>query len=207
MKFDPTDSVKFDIDFTTKALVVTPIELKGEITEEIEYFDAGIWKAWKKGDRTGFPMDPRLTHFVYRQPRYYFGETFYARKLHSLGFLCWQERYQLFKPVKPSSRFYLYSEEIASLLGKKRFLQLKMLNERVDFSPVSPDIVAFHPEHRSWAFFEVKMPLDKIRNNQIRSLALLKHVLSARVGIIRFMPNGKTRAPLTYQYSFMLARN
>jgi hypothetical protein len=76
-------------------------------------------------------------------------------------------------------------------------LSFRELKKRADFSPVNPDIAAFHPEHRSWGFFEVKMPQDKICNNQIRSLALLKHVLSVRVGIIRLVPNGKARAPLT----------
>lgn len=187
-----------------RVLAVTHTEFKGEITEEIKHFDPAMWEAWKKGVRTGFPMDPRLAHFAYRQPRYYFGETLYVRELLSQGFICWQERYQLFRPVQPSSRFYFYSAEIASLLGKKRFFQLHKLHERADFSPVNPDIVAFHPEHRSWAFFEVKMPQDKIRNNQVCSLAILSHFLLGRVGIIRFIPNGKTRAPATYQYTFTL---
>lgn len=60
---------------------MTHTEFKGEITEEIEHFDPAMWKAWKKGVRTGFPMDPRLAHFAYRQPRYYFSETLYVREL------------------------------------------------------------------------------------------------------------------------------
>lgn len=99
---------------------------------------------------------------------------------------------------------YFWGWKCASLLGKKRFHLLQTLRERVVFSPVNPDIVAFHPEQQKWAFFEVKMPQDKIRNNQVCSLALLEHFLNADVGIIRFMPDGKTKVPETYPYRFMV---
>jgi hypothetical protein len=179
-------------------------EIKGEITETVKYYDPAQWEAWKKGDRTGFPMDPRLAHFVYRQPQYYFGETLYVRELLKQGFLCWQERYQLFRPVPPSSQYYLYSEEIASLMGKRKFNQLHKLKERIDFSPVNPDVVAFHPVDQLWAFYEVKMSHDEVRNNQVHSLALLRHFLEAQVGVIRFLPTGKAKRSATYEYSLLL---
>ena len=161
------------IPFGESLNMMTAIEIKGEITETIETYDPAEWIAWKKRIRTGFPLDPRLAHFVYKQPKYYFGETFYVRKLLGQGFICWQERYQLFQPVKPSSKYYLYSMEIASLMDKKRVRQLHELQGRTP-RLANPDIVAFHPEHSRWAFFEVKMPDDNIRANQVHGLAVLK---------------------------------
>jgi hypothetical protein len=180
------------------------IDVHGEITETVEYYDPSEWEAWKKGNHDNFPWDPRLAHSTYQQPGYYFGETHHVRKLLTEGFVCWQERYKLFETLDPKSRYYLYSEEIASLMKPEQVTELRHVRGRVGFALADPDIVAFHPKKNHWSFYEVKMPHDRLRYNQLCSLAILQRLIDATVGIVRFVPFDKARKTKAYEYAFRL---
>ena len=166
------------------------LEVQGHIEEIVEFYDREEHKSWKNGNRDGFPKDSRLAYCVYRQPKYYFGETVYARKLIETGHMCWQERYQLFQPVGPKSRYYDCSAEIKSLLGEDIVRILHEYGAQTASKLVNPDLVAFHPGKRRWGFFEIKLRTDKIRPNQICSLGVLRLVTGGDVAVVRLVPMG-----------------
>lgn len=181
--------------------------LRGKIPEIISHFDPKEKGKWVDtfGRRPDFPDSPRLAHCSYNQPRYYFGETVYARKLMwEDGYECWQERYKLFRPIKENSRYAPFNKEIVDRLGIDKMKRLNYVRQYLSFKPQEPDIVAWDTKTKKIEFYEVKLPHDKVWEGQIRGLALLQHICNANVAIVRLIPIGHTAQPASYSYCFEL---
>lgn len=176
--------------------------LSGSVPEITGHYDPAEYERWKTGDHSGFPVDDRLAHSVYRQPNRYFGETHWVRTLMGSGWRCWSDRYVLFSPRSPKSRSGKYAHEIDGLIGPGTLATVQSLSRRVSFSPKDPDVVAFNSSRNKWGFFEVKMPRDRPHENQLRSLLLLQLVTGARVAIVRLEPFGVPTVPRDYPCTF-----
>lgn len=59
--------------------------------------------------------------------------------------------------------------------------------ERLDFTPRNPDIVAHHPD-LGFLFCEVKTNRDRVTEEQKQTLAFLHHLLGAPAEIVRVVP-------------------
>lgn len=181
-----------------------PMKLTGEIPVLVDFYQESEREQWRSGQKQSFPWDPRLAWTTYQQPAYYFGETWYARKLLSTGHLCWSDKFQLFQKVPPNGSHFLYSEEIRSLLGEKQFALLLQAQSHVSFPLKNPDLAAYHPRKNAWSFFEVKLPGDSLNPGQVDSLALLQYLLNAYVAVVKLYPNTQqgTRQDSTLRYEF-----
>ena len=54
-----------------------------------------------------------------------------------------------------------------------------------------PDVIAWHPTSNIWHFHEIKRGNDRIDPDQLRTLALLRHVYGADVAVIRYIEAGR----------------
>ncbi len=145
--------------------------------------DTTVWGPYEELVTSGrFDFQDRITD----GPRYYFGEAFVARQLETEGYRCWGTS-KPFKSDTIGGRFHKETEAYRELIRAAARPLPHEYASRVNFEVRNPDICAWHPA-KGFRFVEVKTNTSRNRPDQLRSLALLAHLLEAQVSVVRPIP-------------------
>jgi predicted RNase H-like nuclease len=169
-----------------------------EIAQSVWGYHPDELQSWFVGERHAYPRDERLKFWrgtrPEKQPKYQFSETYVATALMRQGYICWTW-FELFGERVTSASRERNGEEIRQLLIESgRTFDPRQLASAVEglrtFRP--PDVIAFHPQKRSWRFIEVKRTEKQVRQDQQLSLAAAKHFLNVEAEVIYLRPSLET---------------
>ena len=122
------------------------------------------------------------------QAPYKFGEFHAGLLLDRAGFTCWTG-VQLFDHRKPKRGFWLKNTNEVRRKWPRAWDWPGDIQRTLAFLPRTPDLVAYHPR-KGWRFCEVKRLNDRIKDDQLRALAVLHLLTGAPVAIVRVVPKG-----------------
>ena len=146
------------------------------------------WSAWK--EFKGIARSHRFV-FAHRQnagPFHFFGEALIARDLERQGFTTWATGRLL--PQRNLKGVYAQQREILEAMLREQGLPSpSRYVERLNFRPRNPDLTAFHPK-LGWRFIEVKVNRDRMKEEQLQTLAFLGRLLRCQVEVVRVVGEG-----------------
>ena len=147
-----------------------------------DYKEWNVWGDWQRLAESGrfvFPLrrNPSAYH--------YFGEALVALDLEREGYTCWGSC-----RIFPNNAKQMHDPYLRETLA----VEARLINAglplpssfgpQLNFTPRNPDIVAHHPS-LGFRFCEVKTNRDRLRREQLQTLAFLGHLLGATAEVVR----------------------
>jgi hypothetical protein len=173
--------------------------MKIQLKETVLEYRAEDLAAWKRGDKSRLLEGEEVLPEIYTQPNYSFREYFvlnYFKKARWKGF-CF---YALGDWEVDNPKYERGRKKIKELFSEKHLSEFKKARERHKLAKGAgePDLFLYM-EGGPTLFLEVKKEKDRIRSVQLTTLAMIKSILGAEIGIVYLAKFGQQYAAKTYE--------
>lgn len=168
-----------------------------QITEEIFTYDPADFEAWKNGDKEKILNGRWVPKDVYNQPAYHFGEYFVLNHYAGLG---WDGHIYYSFRARPYEKEKEGSAKIVELFPADRLAAFRAAHAKIKHGDErgEPDVFLFKDAGQT-KFIEVKKDGDRITDFQLETLAQIKVILGAEVGIARVIKDGRPYTAKTFE--------
>lgn len=156
------------------------------IPTKVLYFNQDQFEDWVSGKR-----DSCLDPYCRRLPNSYgFGEWLVGREFESMGYKWIHHDFTVFGGNK-LGKYPLADNIMQKFLGEKKFLDTRNIY-KVTKNFEEPDLLIYKPDFSVVRFAESKRfaTRDKLRQNQVRGLAMLKLILGCEVEVYEIVKEG-----------------
>ena len=146
--------------------------------------DYSVWGEYAELAKTGRFLLP----YSNEPPARRFAELHTALLLQSEGFHCWGGVRLLGKEVvKGKGNEKANTNEVSS---RSAWRWPRDIQDKLDFTPRNPDIVAYSEDRNEWRFCEVKRLREGVDDDQLGALAVLHLLTGAPVAVVRVVEAG-----------------
>lgn len=162
------------------------MDTKISLPVKVLYYTDVQYTQWKDGDRDGCP-DP----YCRKLPGTYgFGENLVGHHFHTLGYNWIHHDYNVFGGNK-TGKYPKGEDVLIKCWGEEKVNAVRSLYSA--FGNIEePDLLIYRPDYSEIRFAEAKRidTKDKLRDQQVRGLALLSLLFGCRVDIFEVTPIG-----------------